>query len=80
MIINSKLKLVWPAFGFSIEVGRNEIAKLPEAGKERIKRRLMALTKAGLVEIEKPEKSEKPETKSGDRGLQNPVPGVQSGN
>ena len=72
MIITSTLKLVWPAFGFTIEVGRNEITKLPEAGKEKIKRRLMALAKAGLLTIEKPETQS-----SGDRGLQDQVPGVQ---
>ena len=73
MIIVSTLKLVWPAFGFTIEVGRNEITKLPEAGKEKIKRRLMQLAKAGLVTIEKPE------TQSGDRGLQDQVSRVQVG-
>jgi hypothetical protein len=73
VIITSDLKLVWPAFGFTIEVGRNEITKLPEAGKEQIKRRLMQLAKAGLVTIEKPE------TKGGDRDVQDPVPRVQVG-
>ena len=75
MIIHSKLKLLWPAFGFAIQVGQNENVKLPEKGKEQIKRRLAALAKAGLVTFEKPEK---PEKSDGSGDVQNPVSGVST--
>jgi hypothetical protein len=70
MILVSKTRQEWPAFGFTIEVGRNEIKELPKEGADRIKRRIKDLVTAGLASVEKPEKAD------GSADVQNPVPGV----